>query len=292
MRSPGYEGGAARRARGRIALGASVLVAPALVLAVLAPPATARDRGADGEFEKRESSHFVLFQDVDIDRSSGFHGSRRFENRVLEILEKAYDELDDALGLRPPRRIEVFVYDPGVFDAHFAGRFRFAAAGFYNGTIYVRGGTRVDAALVRTLHHELVHAALDAEAPSLGLPAWLNEGLAEWFEARSVGKRGLSPHEDATLAKLARQGQLYGLWQLSDASFVRMAGAAARLAYLQSYGFIEYLARRHGDDSVRRLCQTLLRKRSLERAFKLTYRAELADLEERFVSDYGGRLGG
>lgn len=260
--------------------------------ALFAQPALAGNRGADGEFEKRESSHFVLYQDVDIDRSSGFNGSRRFENRVLEVLEQGFDELDDALGLRPPRRIQVMIYDPAIFDANFAGRFRFSAAGFYNGTIYIRGGTKVDARLVRTLHHELVHAAFDAEAPSLVLPAWLNEGTAEWFEARAIGKRGLSAHEAGLLEKVAGQGQLFSLWQLSDPSFVGMGPQAARLAYLQSYGFIEYLTRRYGDDSLKRLCSTLIRKRNLDRAVKLTYRAELVELEERFVTDYGGTFGG
>ena len=51
------------------------------------------------------------------------------------------------------------IYDAGIFDHHFGGMFRFQAAGFYSGTIHVRGDVRVDAALTRTLHHELVHAA-------------------------------------------------------------------------------------------------------------------------------------
>ena len=266
------------------------LACAALLFAGEAAPA--RNRGADGEFEKRESKHFVLYQDVDIDKSSGFHGSRRFEKLVLETLERAYRELDDHLGLRPRGRIQVIVYDPALFDANFSGRFRFSAAGFYNGTIYVRGGTKVDARLTRTLYHELVHAAFDAEAPNLVLPAWLNEGIAEWFEARAVGKRGLSPREDGVLARVAAAGQLFTLWELSDPSFARLGGDNARLAYLQSYGFIEYLATRYGDDSLRRLCSTLIRKRDLDRAVKLTYRSELDELEERFVIDYGGVWGG
>ena len=54
-----------------------------LGLAVLAAPAGARDRGADGVFDERTSSHFRLLQDVDLDRSTGPSGSRRFEIEVL-----------------------------------------------------------------------------------------------------------------------------------------------------------------------------------------------------------------
>src|SRR6185436_9169358 len=147
-------------------------------------PAIALARGADGDFEQRRSSHFVLHQDVAIDESGGLRGSRRFEQQVLDELERAYDALGEWLALRPPRRIDVVVYDPARFDAAFAGQFRFSAAGFYHGVIRVRGDTQLTVALSRVLHHELVHAALDAAAPTLWLPGWANEGAAEWFEAR------------------------------------------------------------------------------------------------------------
>ena len=132
----------------------------------------------------------MLHQDVAIDESGGFHGSRRFEQQVLDELERAYDELERWLGLRPQRQIAVVVYDPARFDAAFAGRFRFPAAGFYEGVIRVRGDTRLTDKLARVLHHEIVHAALDAAAPTLWLPGWVNEGAAEWFEARTAGQRG------------------------------------------------------------------------------------------------------
>ena len=269
-----------------------VFLVAAIVGLLVAAPLGAKNRGADGKFEKRESSHFVLYQDVDIDRASGFNGSRRFENRILGALEKAYDELDDLLGLRPERRIQVTIYDPGIFDARFAGQFRFAAAGFYNGTIYIRGDTQVRAPLIRTLYHELVHAAFEAEAPTLLLPAWLNEGIAEWFEARAIGKRRLSPQENAALESVAANGQLFTLWQLSVPTFGRFGPQSARLAYLQSYAFIEHLSRRYGDASLRRLCSTLLRKGNLYRAIELTYRLDLDQLEQRFASEYGGSFGG
>ena len=124
----------------------------ACALTLCAGVAAARDRGADGQFSKRSSSHFVLFQDVDIDRASGWRGSDRFERDVLAVLESAYDQLDSALGLRPPRAIRVLVYDPSIFDAQFAGLFRFAAAGFYGGDIRIRGDTRVTVQLARVLY--------------------------------------------------------------------------------------------------------------------------------------------
>jgi hypothetical protein len=264
-----------------------LLIAAALLTAA---PAGALDEGADGSFEKRTSAHFVLHQDVDIDETGGLHGSRRFEQTVLAELERAYDRLDAFLGLRPPRKIHVVVYDPVIFDREFAKRFRFAVAGFYHGVVRVRGATQVDLNLTRVLHHELVHAALHAAAPSLVLPGWLNEGLAEWFEARAIGQRHFSRGGRAILVAARRSGSLLPLSALSDPSFSRLPPDAARLAYLQSYGVVEFLVRQRSQekDALRRFCQELVRRRNLPRALDRVFRIDLETLEARFVADLDG----
>ncbi len=254
---------------------------------LLTAPAGAIDRGADGEFEHRSSAHFELYQDVAIDRAGGIRGTRHFELQILAELENAYDQLDDFLGLRPRRRIEVVIYDSGVFDQQFAGAFRFAAAGFYHGVIRIRGVTELDVGLSRVLHHELVHAALDAAAPSYVLPAWLNEGLAEWFEARTQGKRHLNGREQAILSGARSNGTLFSFASLSTRSFGHLEPNAAYLAYLQSYGMVEFLVNQRGERSLREFCDRLMRTRNLERSLKHVYRANLQTLEARFVAELG-----
>jgi len=257
----------------------------ALALLVAAPAAAAGGRGADGDFEERSSSHFVLHQDVDIDESGGFHGSRRFEQNVLAALEGAYDSLDRLLGLRLPRKIAVVVYDPEAFDASFRGLFRFPAAGFYHGVIRVRGDVQVTYALQRVLHHELVHAALDAAAPSYVFPGWLNEGLAEWFEARALGQRGLGGREWGALRSAAAHGSLIPYAALSAPAFGHLGTERAALAYLQSYALIDHLARRHGERTLQELVDALVRSRDAERALRRVYRSDLAGLEAAFLSE-------
>jgi len=249
--------------------------------------AHAGNRGADGRFEKRESSHFVLLQDVDIDETGGLRGSRRFEQQVLAALESGHEQLDEYLGLRPRRKIQVMVYDPLVFQREFAGLFRFPAAGFYQGVIRVRGDDRFTEPLSRVLHHELVHAALDLGAPSLVLPAWVNEGLAEWFEARTHGKRRLDTREWLVLADARERGQLLPFAALEAPSFVGMARATAQLAYLQSYGVMEYLARRHGERSLREFCLELLRTGDIDRTLTRVYRIDRPGLAAGFAADLG-----
>lgn len=262
----------------------SLVVSIAMLLSL---PSHAIDRGADGEFDHRSSAHFELYQDVNIDRRSGFRGSRRFEQQVLAELERAYDDLDDYLGLRPKRRIDVVIYDAAVFDQQFAGAFRFPAAGFYHGVIRIRGVTQLDVPLARVLHHELVHAALDAAAPSYRPPAWLNEGLAEWFEARTQGKRNLSGAQRGALVEARRRGALFSLAALSTPALGHLAPEAAWLAYLQSYGMIEFLVSQRGERSLRELCDGLIRTRNLERTLRRVYRANLNELESRFLAELG-----
>ena len=254
---------------------------------LLSAPAGAIDRGADGEFEHRSSAHFDLYQDVAIDRAGGFHGTRRFEQQILAELERAYDQLDAYLGLRPGRKIEVVIYDPRVFDQQFAGAFRFAAAGFYHGVIRIRGATALDVRLSRVLHHELVHAALDAAAPSYSLPAWLNEGFAEWFEARTQGKRHLNGAERSMLLNAKSNGALFQLSSLSAPSFGHLNQDAAHLAYLQSYAMLEFLVNQRGERVLREFCDRLMRTRNLARTLRHVYRADLKALEARFVAELG-----
>ena len=220
-----------------------------------------------------------------IDESGGFRGSRRFEQGVLDVLERGYEQLDDSLGLRPSRKLEVVVYDPAIFDRQFGARFRFAAAGFYAGVIRIRGATQVTTGLVRVLNHELLHAALDAEAPSTVFPGWLNEGLAEWFEARTVGKRHLSGPEMDALERGRRDGRLVSLASLSTPSFGNLGPGAASFAYLQSYGMVDFLARQYGERKLREFTQSLVRSRDLHRSLSRVYRADLASLETRFLAE-------
>jgi hypothetical protein len=236
---------------------------------------------------RSRSAHFTLYQDVDIDETGGFRGSRRFEQEVLDELERAFDRLDDLLRLRPERRIDVVVYDPAIFDREFSGRFRFQAAGFYHGVIRVRGDTRLTVELSRVLHHELVHAALDAAAPSLMFPGWVNEGGAEWFEARALGKRGLSSAERAALARAAEAGGLLGLETLNTPSFAGMGGGRARVAYLQSYALIDYLVRNYGERKLANFYAELMRSRNLERALDRVYRLDSRSLEAGYLAELG-----
>ena len=261
----------------------------ALLAMLIAPGAALASGGADGHFEQRRSTHFLLREDVAIDQRTGPHGAKRFEHDVLEVLEGGYDLLDDTLGLRPRRRIEVQVYDPAIFDERFAGLFPFPAAGFYGGVIRVRGDVQVTAHLAHTLLHELVHAALDAAAPSLALPIWLNEGLAEWFAARAAGRPALDGRRQALLTDGARRGMLLPLEAISEPSLLHLAAEDAPLAYLQATALVDQVARRGGEPALRVLLVQLFRTGDLDRALLRATGLDASGLEASTFTESGLR---
>jgi hypothetical protein len=159
---------------------------------------------------------------------------------------------------------------------------KFPAAGFYGGQIQVRGGDQFSSSLIRVLHHEHVHAAFDLDAPGLTLPAWFNEGIAEWFEAGALGRSDLSRGEAQLVATAAAEGRLFSLSELSMPTFGRMGPGTARLAYAESHAFIDYLVDVHGAQKLREWIQAVVRTRDVARSARRTYRADLSVLEARF----------
>ena len=126
----------------------------------------------------RQSSHFQV----------KFEGGDDYEiwNRVLEILEEAYQDIGRELGHYPSKPITVVLltkesfhnstggpaWSDGLFDP-LLGRIKIPT----NGALTDQGW------LIRVLRHEFVHALLhDKVGGRIGaIPTWLNEGLAMQF---------------------------------------------------------------------------------------------------------------
>jgi hypothetical protein len=266
------------------------LVATAVWIALSVPAGlSALDRGADGNFDQRRSMHFRLLQDVDIDRATGRLGTRAFERAVLQELELAYEKVRRTLDLRPRQDVNVVIYDPQVFEDSFAHRFKFSAVGFYDGNsrlIHVRGNTRVDQALVRTLHHEYFHAVLDAVTTSSRVPAWLNEGLSQWFENLAVGKKSLSQAEFNQLHQANRGNTWLPLQSLSGPTLANLGAENARTAYLQSYAMVDYLMKTHGAWRMRSFMRQITRGGNLERLMRREFRVDLEGLEREVRAQF------
>jgi hypothetical protein len=117
----------------------------------------------------------------------------------------------------------------------------------------------------------------------------MNEGVAEWFEARALGKRGLDAREASALAHAIDSGRAHRLSDLAGRSFGALGPEGARLAYLQSYAFIDHLSGRTGERRLREWVQEFVRMGDLDRATRRIFRADLDALDEQHLD---ARVGG
>jgi len=137
-----------------------------------------------GSYRVLASRNFLLLSDFPLSR----------RRAVLEFCERAWSfinaRLPGVVMLAPGAKTPVIVLseqdDYLAYTAHFCpDGVTAASAGMCinSGSVHVVSTGRESHALQHILAHELAHAAV----PHLGLPAWLNEGLAMTSEREAVG---------------------------------------------------------------------------------------------------------
>ena len=150
--------------------------------------------------------------------------------KAVEILEAAYWRIGSVLYTYPPDVVTVVLYtreqfrditqSPDWAGGAFDGRIR----------VPVRGALQNLAAFERVLTHEYTHAVVRSLAPR-GVPQWLNEGLAIYFEGGD-----LSAHVEHV-----RSAERPHPLRTLERSFANMDGSAAALAYAQSAAAVKRL---------------------------------------------------
>jgi hypothetical protein len=120
------------------------------------------------------------------------------------------------------------------------------------------------------LTHELTHAMVAGIVPG-GLPAWLNEGLAQYFDGSDA---------QAARARLKALGRSIPLKHL-EAGFSRLSTTDAQLAYDESLLAVRVMADRPGFGWVR-LLHRLADGQSFDEAI-VSFGFSIADLEAPFA---------
>jgi hypothetical protein len=114
-------------------------------------------------------------------------------------------------------------------------------------TVYAHWSDR----FAEDLRHEVAHGYLHAVAP--GLPLWLDEGLAEYFEVPR-GNGGLNrPHLDLLADMTEHEGWRPDLARLEQ---LKNAAAMEQLDYAESWAWVYFLL--HSDSSTRELLTNYL----------------------------------
>lgn len=150
--------------------------------------------------------------------------------QAVEVLEAAYWRIGSALYTYPVEPITVVLYTREQFrDVTQSPDW---AGGAYDGRIRVpvQGAMKNVLEFQRVLTHEFTHALIRSVAPR-GVPQWLNEGLAIYFEGSDTARQ----------IELVRAADSKHTLATLEGPFSAMDGPAAALAYAQSAAAVKLL---------------------------------------------------
>jgi Peptidase MA superfamily len=235
-----------------------------------------REATTEADFSQKESSHFVLHYE-------GKQTSEQLRRELIATLESQYDDLVRELGVAPRANIAVTLYtEQAFFDVTHAP----AWSGAVNDgklRIPISGLSGMTSDLARVLKHELAHSFV-RQASGGRCPTWLNEGIAQAVEPRSLSSNG------RRLAELFRAQQAIP-YNALEGSFMRFSPIQAAVAYDESLAAVEYIAETYGMSDVQRILERLGQGGSSEAALRVTIHSDYGQLQSEvgryLASKYG-----
>ena len=221
-----------------------------------------KDAEIDQSFDERRYERFrVLFQG---------HAEQSLAMQATEVFNSAFFHIADRLGEYPANTIVAVLYTEQQFrDITRAPAW---SGGQYDGRIRipVAGASQQPELFERVLTHELTHAVVAGIAPT-GVPAWLNEGLAQLFDGTDA---------NAAQRRMKAFGQSIPL-KLLEGGFGRLSAPAAQVAYDESLLAVNVMAERPAFGWMR-LLHRLDDGQSFEDAIR-NFGFSYADLEAPFA---------
>ncbi len=229
-----------------------------------------REANAEADYTQRETSHFTL-------RYEGGQSSETLRRQLVATLEAEYDDLVRELGIAPRNNIPVILYTGQAF-------FDVTQAPSWSGAVNdgklripLEGLTSVTPELARVLKHELAHSFIN-QLSAGRCPQWLNEGIAQAVEPKSVSSNG------RRLAALF-QSQHEIPFNALEGSFMRFSSIEAVLAYDESLAAVQYINDTYGMSDIRRILERLGQGSSTETALRGTIHSDYGQLQ-REVGKY------
>ncbi len=223
-----------------------------------------REATTEADFSQRESSHFTL-------RYEGKQTSEQLRRELIATLESQYDDLVRVLGVAPRASIPVILYtEQAFFDVTHAPSWS-GAVNDGKLRIPISGITSMTSDLARVLKHELTHSFV-AQATGSRCPTWLNEGIAQAVEPKTVAANG------RRLSQLFRAQQAIP-YNALEGSFMRFSPIEAVVAYDESLAAVEYISETYGMSDVERILERLGQGSSTESALRATIHSDYGQLE-------------
>ena len=224
------------------------------------------EQAVEKQFDRAGNANFDLRYQDGVGYASAYD--------LRKVLDQARRDVGRDFGYWPRHAIVVLVYSEEDFKQVRQGPDWIA--GLYDGKIRLPfpRSPAAQASLHATLVHEYTHAIIH-DITQNRCPVWLNEGLAEFEEAkiRNPDLRhlqvALSNHRLIPLASL-------------DSAFQSRDANVAALGYQQSYSLVAYLDQTYRFLRIRRLLDKLSEGMSIEEAVQDELRLSSAQLEQRW----------
>ena len=204
----------------------------------------------------------------------------RAERDVLaaaRVVDRHLADLKDLLGMTSARPVKAVILSsrsearrtfPFVsqtaHDSHLFGGFAYGEYG-----LFLLGGLDPDG-MTHEAVHVLVHEAL--ESPYLKMPAWLNEGLAMYFEPRER-------HSVSLVSRAVRSGDAPPLRYMYS---IPGQPGAVRLFYAHARNVVTYMIDELGRERMTALLRELKRGSEIDEAVRAAYGMGLDELDERW----------
>ncbi|MEO8498537.1 MAG: peptidase MA family metallohydrolase, partial [Planctomycetota bacterium] len=224
------------------------------------------EQSVEKQFDRAGNANFDLRYQDGIGYSAAYD--------LRSVLDQARRDVGRDFGYWPRHPIVVLVYSEEAFAQVRQGPDW--VGGVYDGKIRIPfpRSPAAQESLKSTLVHEYTHAIIhDITADQC--PVWLNEGIAEFEEARTR-KPSLHLLEDAV-----SQGHLIPLASL-DGAFKSRDANVAGLAYQQSYSLVAYFDQKYRFFRVRRMLDNLATGKSFEEALQAELRLSTSQLEQQW----------
>jgi len=225
-----------------------------------------REVHAEADFAETNSNHFSIHYD-------GNSVSSVLRQQIEETLERNYDELVSELGIVPRARISVSLYTQQAFFDVTQAPSWIGAINDGKLRVPIQGVTGVTPQLQRVLKHETAHSFINQVAHGR-CPQWLNEGLAQLVEPKTVASRG------TRLAQLYSTQHQVPLSTLEN-SFLSYSSTEAGLAYDEALAAVEFIRDNYGMDRLRMLLEKLGEGMSTEAALQDVLHLSYSDLEQQ-----------
>ncbi len=226
-----------------------------------------REQAAEANFTERDTGRFTL-------RYEGAATKDTLRQQIVAALDKDFDDLSNELGISPYQSIPVILYtEQAFFDVTQAP----AWTGAINDgklRIPVQGVDFITPEMARVLRHELSHSFIN-QVSSGRCPQWLNEGIAQLVEGRSLGTRA------PRLARAVKDGTAQPLSSL-EKSFMGYSRAQAIEAYDESLAAVAFIQDTYGMSDLRRILERLAQGGSTEDAMKDVIRLDYKQFQQEF----------